>query len=240
MTEFTLKFIGKIGASNVLAIILFLVSLFMAYYLYFKSFYRLVFSTERICKECANISDWTGNDREFTSRILFYNNGRKTITKNEIKRLKLNSTGKIYSVKVIKANETIKTRTNNKKNIINIDIKYLDSTEFFVLEVNHNGNLGVNGRVAETGKLLYTEPRFWVILNIVFGILFFVMVFYDLINAPDRKDPFTLEFITHLFIFFGIFSVLRFIHSILFIPVSISSKYLHTKDKFAKEFKNRE
>jgi len=238
MTEIIQKYIETIGVSNVLAIILFLVSIFFAFYLYFKTFFRLVFSTGRICKECANISDWTGNDREFITRILLYNNGRKTITKNEIKRLELKSTGKINSVKNIKANDSIKTRTNNKKGIINIDIEYLDSSEFFVLEVNHHGRLEVNGRISETGNLLHTEPRFWVALNIVFMILFFVMIFYELINTPNKNDPFTLEFITNFFIFFGIFSVLRFIHSLLFIPDSISSKYLDTKDKFAKEFKN--
>jgi hypothetical protein len=238
MTEIIQKYIETIGASNVLAIILFLVSLFVAFYLYFKTFYRLIFSTGRICKECANVSDWTGNDKEFTSRILFYNNGRKTITKNEIKNLELKSTGKIISVKNIKTNDTIKTRTNTKKSIINIDIEYLDSSKFFVLEVNHNGSLEVNGRISETGNLLHTEPRFWVALNILFIILFFVIIFYGLINTPDKNDPFTLEFITNFFIFFGILSVIRFIHSILFIPDSISSKYLDTKDKFAKEFKN--
>lgn len=122
--------------------------------------------------------------------------------------------------------------------MVNIDINYLDSSEFFVLEINHNGSIEVNGRISETGKLLHTEPRFWVALNIIFIILFFVMIFYSLINAPDKDNPFTLKFITNFFIFFGILSVLRFIHSILFIPDSISSKYLDTKDNFAKEFKD--
>ncbi|MCG9880221.1 MAG: hypothetical protein MH472_06455 [Bacteroidia bacterium] len=238
MTEIIQKYIETIGASNVLAIILFFISLFVAFYLYYKTFYRLVFSTGRICKECANISEWNGKNKEFTSRILFYNNGRKTISKNEIKKLELKSTGKIISVKNIKTNDTIKTKTNTKKSVINIDIEYLDSSEFFVLEVNHNGNLEVNGRISETGNLLHTEPRFWVALNILFMVLFFVMIFYELMNTPDKNDPFTLEFITNFFIFFGIFSVLRFIHYILFIPDSISSKYLDTKDKFAKEFKS--
>lgn len=86
MTEIIQKYVEIIGASNVLLIFLFLISLFVAFYLYFKTFYRLVFSTGRICKECANVSDWTSNDKEFISRILFYNNGRKIITKNEIKK----------------------------------------------------------------------------------------------------------------------------------------------------------
>lgn len=238
MNEIIQKYIETIGASNVLAIILFGISLFIAFYLYFKTFYRLVFSIGRICKECDTFSDWTGNDKEIISRILFYNNGRKTITKNEIKKLELKSTGKIISVKIIKANATVKTITNTKKSIINIDIEYLDSSEFFVLEVNHNGNLEVNGRISETGNLLHTEPRFWVALNILFIFLFFTIIFYEFTNTLNKNNPFTLDFITNFFIFFGIFSVIRYMHSILFIPDSISSKYLDTKDKFAKEFKN--
>jgi hypothetical protein len=154
MAEIIQKYIETFGASNVVATIFFLTGVLIAFYLYFKTFYRLVFSERLVCKERTNISDSTDNNKEFTSTILFYNNGRKTITKNEIKRLELKSTGKIDSIRKIKANDTIETRTNNKKNIISIDIGHLDASEFFVLEVNHNERLEVNGRITETGKLL--------------------------------------------------------------------------------------
>lgn len=238
MAEILLKYIEIIGLSNILAFVLFLISILVALYLYYKTFYRLVFSTGRICKECNDISDWTDSEKEFTSRILFYNNGRKTITKNEIKKLELVSTGKIISVKSIKANETIKTKTNNRKKIVYVEFDYLDSSEFFVIEVNHKGRIEVKGRISETGNLLHTEPKFWSAIHIFYGVLFFVMIFYGLINTTDKNNPFTLEYMTNFFILFGILIVSRLIHSILFIPDGISSNYLNSKDKKDKEFKN--
>ena len=238
MIEIIEKIIGHIGPSNALAIILFSISLFVAFFLYFKAFYRLVYSATRICKGCAKITDWTNNETKFVTRILFYNNGRKIITRNEIQKLEVKSSKKIDSVKTIKGNETIRAITNRKQNIVNIDIEYLDSSEFFVLEINHSGILHVNGRISETGRLLNTEPKWWLVLNIVLTIFFFVMMFYNLRKVSGKEDPFTLELITNMFIIFGIFNVIRFIHSILFIPNSLSSKYLNTKDKFANGFEN--
>ena len=224
------------GPSNALAIILFIISVFIAFYLYYKTFYRLAYSTGRICKDCNKIADWNNNETEFISRILFYNNGRKTITRKEIKQLEIKSSNKVNTVKTIKGNENIKTTKNSKK--ITIDIAFIDSSEFFVLEINHKGNLDVIGRISETGNLLHTEPRYWLVMNIAFIIFFVVITFYNLTIYTDKKEPDTLKFITTFFILFGIFSLVRFIHSILFIPDSISSKYLDTKDKFANEFKN--
>jgi hypothetical protein len=238
MIEALQNIIKLIGPGNALAIALFLISIFIAFYLYFRTFYRLVYSTDRICKNCNKVNDWTKDETEFVTRIIFYNNGRKTITRNEIKQLELISSNKIEAIKQIKGNSNIKTRTNKKRNIVNIDIEYLDSSESFVLEINHSGKLEVKGRISETGNLLHTEPKYWLILNVLFIIFFFIMMFYNIVNISDEVKPFTLEFITNLFILFGIFSVIRFIHSILFIPDSLSSKYLDTKDKFAKDFKN--
>lgn len=238
MTEIIHEYLETIGPSNVLSFILFLAGVLVSIWLEFKSIYRLVYSSSRVCKDCTIISDWTNNEMEFTSRIMFYNNGHKTIIKNEIKKLELKSTGKIISVKHIKGNETIKTKINGKKNIVVIELEYLDSSEFFVLEVNHFGSMEVDGRITESGRLLHTEPRFWVSLNVLFLILFFITILYNLITAPDKNAPFTSELITNFCVFIGIFIVLRFIHAILFIPDSISGKYLDKKDKFAKEFKN--
>ncbi len=230
--------IKLIGPGNALAIALFLISIFIAFYLYFKTFYRLVYSTERICKSCNNVNDWTKSETEFVIRVLFYNNGRKTISRNEIQQLEIISSNKIEAIKQIKGNDNIRTRTNKKRNTINIDLEYLDSSESFVLEINHSGKLEVKGRFSETGNILHTEPKYWLILNVLFMIFYFLMMFYNLTNITDKEEPFTLEFITNIFVLFGIFSVIRFIHSILFIPDSLSSKYLDTKDKLAKDFKN--
>jgi hypothetical protein len=236
MIETIKDIINYLGASNALTILFFLISVFIGFYFYYKTFFRLTYSTGRICKNCKNISDWTNNETEFNTRILFYNNGRKTITTNDIHKLELISKGKINSVRTIKGNDNIRTNINADK--ANIEIDFIDSSEFFVLEVNHNGLLDVNGRISETGNLLHTEPKYWIAINIAFMIFFFVMTFYNLSFLKDENETDILKIVTNLFILFGMFSVIRFIHSILFIPDSVTSKYLDTKDKFAKEFKN--
>lgn len=235
MIENVKNIIEYVGLGNVLSLILFLISAFIAFYMYFKTFYRLVYSIGRICKECNKITDWTSNETAFVTRVLFYNNGRKTITKTEIKKLELKSSNKIGSIKILKGQETLKTKTNKKQNIVTVDIEYLDSSDFFVLEVNHTGQLDVNGRISETGNLLHTEPRYWVLLHVFFIAFTFAMFFYHFVT---EENPFTLKFIMNSCIIFLIFIMLRYVHSILFIPDRISTKYLDTKDKFAKSFKS--
>jgi hypothetical protein len=236
MIEAIKDIINYLGASNSLTILFFLISVFIGFYFYYKTFFRLTYSIGRICKNCNNISDWTNNENEFITRILFYNNGRKTITTNDIHKLELISKGNINSVKIIKGNDNIKITINACKT--NIEIDYIDSSEFFVLEVNHNGLLDVNGRISETGNLLHAEPKYWIAINIAFMIFFFVITFYNLSFLKNENETDILKKVTNLFIFFGMFSVIRFIHSILFIPDSVTSKYLDTKDKFAKDFNN--
>jgi len=160
-----------------------------------------------------------------------YNEYRKEY--NEIQKLELISSEKINSLKEIKGNENISIVTNTDKATIEID--FIDSTDFFILEVNHTGELVVKGRISETGNLLHTEPKIFTNFNFVFLIFFIVISFYNLTFLGDEND--ILKVGTNLFLLFGIYGVFRFIHSIFFIPDSLTSKYLDTKDKFAKEFK---
>lgn len=227
---------GYLGSSNALTILIFLVSAFIGFYFYYKTFFRLTYSTGRICKNCKKINDWTNTETEFVTRILFFNNGRKTITSNDIHKLEIVSSNKINSVKTIVGNENIKTITNSDN--VNIFIDYIDSSDFFVLELNHNGGLEVNGRISETGNLLHTEPKYWIILNIAFLVFFFALSYYNLTFLTNEKDSDILKVITNFLLLFGMIIIIRFIHSILFIPDRITSKYLGTKDKYAKEFKN--
>ncbi len=81
----------------------------------------------------------TNSETEFVTRILFYNNGLKTITNDDIQKLELISSEKINSLKEIKGNENISIVTNIDKATIEID--FIDSSDFFILEVNHNGDL---------------------------------------------------------------------------------------------------
>lgn len=238
MVESLENIIKHLGTSNVVAITLFLISIFFAFYLYFRTFYRLVYSTGRIYKGYNKIFEKINSKTEFVTRILFYNNGRKTITRKTIQKLELTSSNKIDSVKIIKGLETI--NTTKIENTLKIDIEYLNSSEYFVLEIKHSGDLYVNGRISETGDLLHTEPKYWVILNIVFTIFFFAIMFYHSITLLINEEPQMSKFLVDLFILFGVLGVIQFIHSILFIPDSLSNKYLGTKDRFANEFKSQE
>jgi hypothetical protein len=40
----------------------------------------MVYSIERICENIKEHGDWAKEQDEFISRVLFYNNGRKTLT----------------------------------------------------------------------------------------------------------------------------------------------------------------
>jgi len=105
-------------------------------YFFYKNFFRLTYSTGRIFK---NIGELTNSETEFVTRILFYNNGLKTITNDDIQKLELISSEKINSLKEIKGNENISIVTNIDKATIEID--FIDSSDFFILEVNHTGDL---------------------------------------------------------------------------------------------------
>ncbi|HMS32351.1 MAG TPA: hypothetical protein PKA29_03735 [Candidatus Saccharibacteria bacterium] len=241
MIEILQKFIGSINSISVLGIIISVLGIIISCYLYFKNLYRLVFSRVCIC-ENNKTYEWS-EYTTFTSRILFYNNGGKSITENEIKKLELKTDNKINSVRTIKANETIEMKTNNEKNIVSLKIGHLDSSDFFVLEINHTGKLKVIGRISETGKILNTEHRYWFFVDIAVIIPSIVGIFYTLklqynnsLSLIDSlTNPLVLSF---MFIFFGMFIITRFIHRIFFIPGSVSSKYLGIKDESAKEFKN--
>ncbi len=224
------------GNSNALTILALFIGLFFSFYLYFKTFFRLVFTTERIFKDRNENTDWKNEKNQYTTRILFYNNGRKTLTKNEIKQLVINYSKDILSIRLLEDNNNIKLHKKNKK--INIDIDYLDSSKFFVVEIEHNGYVEVDGRISETGEILRTEPTYWIVINIVFMIYLVFSMFNIMFHLEDKNINQNSNLINFLLII-GVFITIRFIHSLLFIPDSIAGKYLHLKDKFNREFKNK-
>jgi hypothetical protein len=216
------------GNSNALTILTLFIGLFFSFYLYFKTFFRLVFTTERIFKD-------RNEQIEYTTRILFYNNGRKTLTKNEINQLVIKYSKDISSIRLLQNNENIKLHKKRKK--INIDIDYLDSSKFFVVEIEHNGYVEVDGRISETGEILRTEPTYWMVINIVFMIYLVYSLFNTFYPLKDNNINDNSDLLNFLLII-GVFITIRFIHSLLFIPDRITGKYLHPKDKFNREFKN--
>ena len=95
----------------------------------------------------------------------------------------------------------------------------------------------MNGRVAETGKFLHTETKGWLYFNLIFGLYFFVSMFFIIFNYNEefimmKKMGINLA-MSILFYF-----LLRFIHKLFFISDDITAKYLLTKDKWNNEFKN--
>ncbi len=232
MFEFIKKLITFIGIGNAISIITFVVGLFISYYLYFRSFYRLVYSTHTICKTRISFSNWFDSERELNTRILIYNNGRKTLSENQINKLEITSSDpkEIFIIKGID-----ELTTNIDGNVVKINFKNLDSSEFIVLEIIHKGIINVEGRIDETGKILHTEPRNWVIINAIIVIILIASSFYNMFTLLE-KDLW-LYILNFIFIT-GIFFILRFIHSLLFIPDILSARYLDTKDKLENKFQN--
>lgn len=225
------------GKGNALSILSLFIGILFSLYLYFKTFFRLVFSTERICKNRNKITDWRNEQNEYTTRVLFYNNGRKTLTKTEIKQLVINSSNDILSVRLLEEVKSIKLHLKKRK--INIDIEYLDSSNFFVLEIEHKGYIEVEGRISETGEILHTEPKYWLIINVIFIVYLCYALFHDVMMNLDDKNPNLSSVVINFILISGVFIIIRFIHSLLFIPDSVTAKYLHSTDKWNTQFKNR-
>lgn len=222
--------VNFIGIGNVLTITTFLIGLFIAFYFYFKNFYRLIYISETIRNNSIN------EDNPRKSRILFYNNGRKTLTPKEIEKLQIKFSNKIIDIRALKTHEGLQFNENENK--IDIDFKYLDSNEILLLEIIHHGNLlSVDGRISETGKILNTEPKNWLIINFIFMLLSFIMIFYNIFTYLNT-NVYIFGFNFSIVIF--TYLIIRYIHRLLFIPDSIAYKYLGTtdklKNKFVKEF----
>jgi len=225
MIEQLRKVIELVGPSNVLTIFVFVVGIFIAFYFYFRTFFRLVYSTSRICRDSRNIKDWRNEKTEFLTRVLIYNNGRKTLTSAEVKQFEIySSCGVIKNIRILKGNENLKIAIIDNK--INLDFDHIDSRNYFVLEIEHQGSIAVNGRVSESGKILETEPKFWLWFNIVAVLIVSILMFYNMDTFLKSKQPQYLSEIINIFFLIGISLIIRFIHALLFIPDKLSSKYL--------------
>lgn len=234
MFEFINKLITYVGNSNAISIVLFLICLFVSYYFYFRTFYRIVYSTYTIRKNRISFSNWfNSKDDELNTRILIYNNGRKTLSKDQINKLEIISSNVINGISVIKGIDVLSINVEHK--VVKIEFENLDSSDFIVLEIIHIGDIKIKGRVAETGEILNTEPRGWVIVNAIIMIPLLIALFYNLFKYLEKN---ILLCVLNFIFLLGIFLLLRFIHSLLFIPDRLTEKYLVPKDKFENEFRN--
>lgn len=236
MIDFFKIFVDYIGIANLLATILFLLCLFFAFIFYFRTFYRLVYSTGVICPNCKELGDFVKKNNQYKTRVLFYNNGRKTLTKEENKGLTIISkkNGSINNAKILKGDNI---GLNIFEDRVDIQFDNLDAKNLFIIEIEHNGHVEIYGRVSETGKILNTEPQNWVIIIILFFLLCIGLIsytFYEFISTDSliEKIPIGINFL----IVFLIAFLIRYIHSLFFIPDSISAKYLNSKSKVKNEF----
>lgn len=225
------KLMEYMGFGNIFAIL----CLIIAFYFQFKNFFRLTYSIERICKTCTKLSNWRDNNTKFTSRVIFYNNGIKTLEKGEIKNLSISSlSGKIESFRIING-ENIKVKKVKKG--LSLSFDHLDSKENFVLEIEHEGVINVEGRISETGKILDTEPKYWLWFNaIIMSAIFIIMMYYTYLILDS--NIFELEYLFNFISLFIVMLLMRFVHGMLFIPDKLKSKYLDAKDKWDNAFKN--
>jgi len=193
-----------------------------------------VYSTYTIRKNRISFSNWfNSKDDELNTRILIYNNGRKTLSKDQINKLEIISSNVINGISVIKGIDVLSINVEHK--VVKIEFENLDSSDFIVLEIIHIGDIKVKGRVAETGEILHTEPRGWVIVNAIIMIPLLIALFYNLFKYLEKN---ILLCVLNFIFLLGIFLLLRFIHSLLFIPDRLTEKYLVPKDKLENEFRN--
>jgi hypothetical protein len=246
--EFFQKIYASMGVGNLLAITLFLLSSLFTIYFYFKALYRLVFSTGVICENCKELGNFINKNNLYKTRALFYNNGRKTLSKKQIEELKIISKhGEIKNAKILKGNN-IDLSILEKE--INILFDHLDANDFFIIEIEHSKQVEVYGRVCETGIVLNREPQRWMQINLLSFILSIILIFYTIFEIFNNSYEFytnreftiinILKIFTplwiNLIIIFLFYSLLRYIHSLFFIPDKISSKYLNSKNKLNNEF----
>lgn len=229
--------IDYIGKDYMFNIVVFIIGLFISFYLYFKTFYRMVYSTGRVCQNCHTIHDWQNEQTEFVSRVLIYNNGRKTLTKSDVKKLSIKSSKEIFSVRLLEDIKNIKLKVKKKK--IDVELDNLDSAKYFVVELKHKGRIKITGRISETGKILATEPLYWIIINVVAVLYCVVILFYEALTNLSTDNPNTTSAAINFALVFGTIILLRLIHAMLFIPDNISSKYLDSTNKLNSEFLNK-
>ena len=232
MSEFK-QVIDTIGFWNLFSILTFIIGTIYTVYTFFKSFYRIVYSYQRTCKTCESSKDWRDADQNFASRIIFYNNGRKTLTKSEIKQIKIFSS-KINSIKT-KSDSNVNAKVSDDKKCLKLEFDYLDASKYFVVELNHNGKIKIQGRVLETGEFLHTETKGWLIANFALVTYCFASIFY-LIFTNTEEIVMMKRMGINLIIIMLFYLLFRYLHKLFFIPDSITTKYLETTNKRDTEF----
>lgn len=165
------------GWENIFALAAFIFTLISGAYFYFTTFFRLVYSVKRVSPYANTVQDYKDPTTLFVSQIIFMNNGRKTLTNQEVKKLEISSEGIILQHTMLTHNHV--PEIIQKPNKITIKIPQLDQGDYFVLQILHIGEAQVEGRIIESGKILNTETSLWTKINIVFFVVYMLTMIYS-------------------------------------------------------------
>lgn len=224
-----------VGSGNLLTIVIALLSIVFAYYLYFRNFYRLVFSQSTICRNYENIEDWHNDETEFETRVILYNNGRKTLSKEHIQNLEILANTEIISCEQIFTDENITLKLNLKT--VKINFENLDSENYILLKLKHKGRISISGRISESGKILSTETKNWVKINFIALIVIPVIILTPFLFVLENILYFIPNLIISIILIKLILYCLRYVHKMFFIPDELTEVFLKTKNSNNIEFK---
>jgi hypothetical protein len=155
------------------------------------------------------------------SKILFFNRGNETITKQDlmsIHHLGINSDGKVLNARVIEGNylpNNIKLQHQNNSKNVYIDFDYLDHNHGSIIQIIHTGlssdDLNVDGSIIGVQNLIKLDPN-QIMGNIVFGkrqkIVFAVMGLIMLVGLYlnyFQNEIFVLAKNNNFFFLFALF-----------------------------------
>lgn len=156
------------------------------------------------------------------------------MTKAEVAKIQIVSS-ELASVKIKSEDSRIETRISRDRKTLDIKFDHLDASRFLIVQLSHKGNIKVKGRVAETGTILHTETRGWLIANFVLVVYCFTSMFY-LLSTNLEKGPVVERLGINLILIFLFSRLFRYIHKLFFIPDSVTTKYLGITDKRQTEF----
>ena len=208
---------------------------FISIYISFKSNKRLVFTISStdvdILKEDQKIQGKLKLVKDKLTKSIFtlYNNGKKSINKEDLSRLILDANnGQIINFKVLDFHKRLSKV--NLGNLLEIQIDEFDKAEYFTIQIIHTDQLQFKGRVKDSGNIMNTETKSWLIMNFIFVILIFLVSGYFLIYHFDEHNERSWAWMLFFTLILIIVSWLtRTIHSWFFIPDKITSKHIKEK-----------
>lgn len=206
--------------------------IFLSFFYYFKSQKRLVYqiqtikiSKDDIINKKLLTNRYFIKDNINETTFMIYNNGKKTINESDVSRLILDAkNGVIHKIESIHNQKNFDYTLLG--NLVELNISYLDSKNYFVLKVLHSDQIFFQGRVNEYGKILNYESKFWLHVNMILVLFnFFVLFRYLFLKFDENNIASWLELSIYFISLLILTNMIRLVHAIFFIPDKISDKY---------------